>query len=54
MFPNHPRVPKSCPPGFLGRYTVVQGDSRMGMEEVRLQPMPSLVREALMWAWQVV
>ncbi|MTI94766.1 MAG: LysM peptidoglycan-binding domain-containing protein [Firmicutes bacterium] len=23
----HPRVPKHCPPGFMGRYTVVPGDT---------------------------
>lgn len=33
MFPNHPRVPKSCPPGFLGRYTVVQGDSMFSIAQ---------------------
>src|SRR5690625_1755718 len=30
MYASHhgyPRVPTYCPPGFLGRYTVVQGDS---------------------------
>lgn len=30
MFPSHhgsPRVPTHCPPGFTGRYTVVQGDT---------------------------
>lgn len=30
MYPTHqgfPRVPKQCPPGFTGRYTVVQGDT---------------------------
>lgn len=25
--PGYPRVPTHCPPGFQGRYTVVQGDS---------------------------
>ena len=33
MFPNHPRVPKHCPPGFLGRYTVVQGDSMFSIAQ---------------------
>jgi len=26
MFRQQPRVPQNCPPGFLGRYTVVPGD----------------------------
>ncbi|NMB02568.1 MAG: LysM peptidoglycan-binding domain-containing protein [Firmicutes bacterium] len=25
--PSYPRVPTYCPPGFTGRYTVVQGDT---------------------------
>ncbi len=32
-YPNHPRVPKHCPPGFLGRYTVVQGDSMFSIAQ---------------------
>lgn len=27
MFRQQPRIPQSCPPGFLGRYTVLPGDS---------------------------
>lgn len=28
-----PRVPKSCPPGFLGRYTVQKGDSMFSIAQ---------------------
>lgn len=30
---NHPRVPTHCPPGFQGRYTVVQGDSMFSIAQ---------------------
>lgn len=33
MFLNHPRVPTQCPPGFQGRYTVVQGDSMFSIAQ---------------------
>lgn len=33
MFSQHPRVPTHCPPGFLGRYTVVQGDSMFSIAQ---------------------
>ena len=42
-YPNHPRVPKHCPPGFQGRYTVQQGDSMFSIAQRFGVPLDALI-----------
>lgn len=34
MSSQHPRVPKNCPPAFLGRYTVLPGDTFFNIAQI--------------------
>ncbi|MEW6770297.1 MAG: LysM peptidoglycan-binding domain-containing protein [Bacillota bacterium] len=40
---QQPRVPASCPPGFMGRYTVVRGDTMFTIAQRFRTTLPALI-----------